>query len=116
MLTLQKKDWFLVSDVGGILRGLFTGVSLLTVVAILLVIGSYVVLWRTAFGLRLRSCGENPVAAESLGVNVYLMKYCRGDRVRAPSPGSAAPSSPSSPATATARARPAAGASSAWRP
>ena len=32
-------------------------------------------LWRTAFGLRLRSCGENPVAAESLGVNVYLMKY-----------------------------------------
>jgi len=45
------------------------------VVAILLVIGSYVVLWRTAFGLRLRSCGENPIAAESLGVNVYLMKY-----------------------------------------
>ena len=32
-------------------------------------------LWRTAFGLRLRSCGENPVAAESLGVNVYQYKY-----------------------------------------
>ena len=75
LLTLQNKDWFLLSDVGGILRGLFTGVSLLTVVAFLLIIGSYVVLWRTAFGLRLRSCGENPVAAESLGVNVYLMKY-----------------------------------------
>ncbi len=75
LLTLQNKDWFLLSDVGGIMRGLFTGVSLLTVVAILLIIGSYVVLWRTAFGLRLRSCGENPVAAESLGVNVYLMKY-----------------------------------------
>jgi simple sugar transport system permease protein len=75
LLTLQNKDWFLLSDVGGILRGLFTGVSLLTVLAILLIIGSYVVLWRTAFGLRLRSCGENPVAAESLGVNVYLMKY-----------------------------------------
>jgi len=39
------------------------------------VVGSYFVLWRTAFGLRLRSCGESPVAAESLGVNVYLMKY-----------------------------------------
>ena len=32
-------------------------------------------LWRTRFGLRLRSCGENPYAAESLGVNVYLYKY-----------------------------------------
>ena len=36
---------------------------------------SYYLLWRTRFGLRLRSCGENPVAAESLGVNVYRYKY-----------------------------------------
>ena len=36
---------------------------------------SFWVLWQTRFGLRLRSCGENPVAAESLGVNVYLHKY-----------------------------------------
>ena len=75
LLTLQNKGWVLVSDVAGIARGLLTGVSLLTVVAVLLVIGTYVVLWRTAFGLRLRSCGESPSAAESLGVNVYLMKY-----------------------------------------
>ncbi len=33
------------------------------------------VLWNTAFGLRLRSCGENPLAAETLGVNVYKYKY-----------------------------------------
>ena len=32
-------------------------------------------MWRTPFGLRLRSCGENPAAAESLGVNVYAYKY-----------------------------------------
>jgi general nucleoside transport system permease protein len=75
LLTLQNKGWFLISDVAGIARGLFTGVSLLTVVAALLLVGTYVVLWRTAFGLRLRSCGESPTAAESLGVNVYLMKY-----------------------------------------
>jgi simple sugar transport system permease protein len=36
---------------------------------------TWYVLWRTAFGLRLRSCGENPGAAESLGVNVYLYKF-----------------------------------------
>jgi simple sugar transport system permease protein len=64
-----------VSDLAGIGRGLFTGVSLLTVLAVLLLVLTYFVLWRTAFGLRLRSCGESPVAAESLGVNVYLMKY-----------------------------------------
>jgi len=75
LLDLQDKGIFLVSDAAGVVRGVMTGVSLLTIVAILLVVGSYYVLWRTAFGLRLRSCGENPVAAESLGVNVYLMKY-----------------------------------------
>ena len=32
-------------------------------------------LWRTRFGLRLRICGENPVAGESLGVNIYFQKY-----------------------------------------
>jgi simple sugar transport system permease protein len=36
---------------------------------------SVALLWRTSFGLRLRSCGENPKAAESLGVNVYAYKY-----------------------------------------
>jgi simple sugar transport system permease protein len=75
LLTLQKKEWFLASDVAGVLRGLFTGVSLLTVLAVALLVLTYVVLWRTPFGLRLRSCGESPTAAESLGVNVYLMKY-----------------------------------------
>src|SRR5206468_1205190 len=50
-------------------------VSALTVIAVLLVPATYLLLWRTPFGLRLRSCGENPKAAESLGVNVYLYKY-----------------------------------------
>jgi general nucleoside transport system permease protein len=76
LLTLQDKHWFLVSDIAGMARGLLTGVSLLTVVAVLLLFVTYLVLWRTPFGLRLRACGESPTAAESLGVNVYLMKYC----------------------------------------
>ncbi|MGY2129993.1 ABC transporter permease [Blastococcus sp. SYSU DS0617] len=72
---LQDTDWFLVSDVAGLLRGLTSGVGILTLIAILLIPVTYLVLWRTAFGLRLRSCGENPAAADSLGVPVYRMKY-----------------------------------------
>jgi simple sugar transport system permease protein len=72
---LERQQWFLVSDVAGVLRGLTSGVGLLTLLAVLLVPASYLLLWRTAFGLRLRSCGENPAAADSLGVPVYRLKY-----------------------------------------
>src|SRR5690348_16270560 len=48
---------------------------MLAIIAVALVVASFFVLWRTPFGLRLRSCGENPVAAESLGVDVYRYKY-----------------------------------------
>lgn len=73
--TLNDKHWFLISDLAGLVGGLITNLSPLTVVAVTLVPGTWYVLWRTSFGLRLRSCGENPVAAESLGVNVYKYKY-----------------------------------------
>jgi simple sugar transport system permease protein len=73
--TLERQHWFLLSDVAGILRGVTNGVGVLTVLAVLLIPASYLLLWRTAFGLRLRSCGENPAAADSLGVPVYRMKY-----------------------------------------
>ena len=64
-----------VSDVAGLLGGLVTNLTPLVVIGFALVPISYYLLWRTRFGLRLRSCGENPVAAESLGVNVYRYKY-----------------------------------------
>src|SRR5262249_44903417 len=67
--------WFLISDLAGILRGLTTNVSYATVVAAILVALSGAFLWRTRFGLRLRSIGENPYAAESLGVPVLRIKY-----------------------------------------
>ncbi|MEU8624281.1 ABC transporter permease [Streptomyces sp. NPDC048669] len=73
--TVEKHHWFFVSDLAGVLGGLVTNLSLLTIVAALLFVVTFFVLWKTAFGLRLRSCGENPVAAESLGVNVYTYKY-----------------------------------------
>jgi ABC-type uncharacterized transport system permease subunit len=72
---LESKHWFFVSDIAGVLRGLITNLSLLSLLAVVLFIITGYVLWRTPFGLRLRSCGEAPSAAESLGVNVYKYKY-----------------------------------------
>jgi len=72
---LEQQHWFLVSDVAGVLRGVTSGVAVVTILAVLLIPATYLLLWRTAFGLRLRSCGENPAAADSLGVPVYRLKY-----------------------------------------
>lgn len=44
-------------------------------VAILITIIAWFVLFKTRFGLRLRSVGENPQAADTLGINVYMMRY-----------------------------------------
>ena len=72
---LERKQWFLLSDIAGLVRGITVDVSVLTILAVLLVPAAFWLLWRTNFGLRLRSVGENPQAAESLGVPVYTMKY-----------------------------------------
>src|SRR3954462_10856739 len=65
---VEQLHWFLVSDVAGVLRGATHEVGVLTVIAVLLIPATYLLLWCAAFGLRLRSCGENPAAAGSLGV------------------------------------------------
>lgn len=43
--------------------------------ALLVLIASYIVLYKTKFGLRLMACGEHPQAADSVGINVYKMRY-----------------------------------------
>ncbi len=73
--SLADRNWFIVSDLASAVAALTTSLSLLIVLVALLVAASAWILWRSTFGLRLRSCGENPAAAESLGVNVYLYKY-----------------------------------------
>ena len=73
--TLEDEQRVVLSDVAGLLGGLLSGLTPLVVLGFGLVPVSYLVLWRSAFGLRLRSCGENPEAAESLGVPVYTYKY-----------------------------------------
>jgi len=50
-------------------------VYIATYICILVYVILSVILYKTKFGLRLRSCGENPQAADSLGINVYKMRY-----------------------------------------
>ena len=68
-------DLFYISDIARIAGGFFGDVSWVTLVALAIVPFSAWLLWKTPWGLRLRSCGEDPWAAESLGVPVLRMKY-----------------------------------------
>lgn len=43
--------------------------------AVILLVVSWFVLYKTKFGLRLQACGENPQAADSVGINVYIMRW-----------------------------------------
>ena len=54
---------------------LFQNTYVTTYLGILILIVSTVVLYRTRFGLRLRSCGEHPQAADAAGINAYRMQY-----------------------------------------
>lgn len=53
----------------------FTNTYATTWLTLLILIVSVVVLNKTSFGLRLKSCGEHPQAADAAGINVYKMRY-----------------------------------------
>ncbi len=85
MATGDSASWFMIkkSTLGvdksvewGFLAETFVNkVYLATYVCIILFIILSIILYKTRFGLRLRSCGENPQAADSLGINVHKMRY-----------------------------------------
>ena len=65
---IEQKKAFLV-NIGGFEFNWFMLMALIALVC------SWVVLYRTRFGLRLMACGEHPQAADSVGINVYRMRY-----------------------------------------
>lgn len=65
---INAKKAFLV-NIGGFEFNWFMALA----VALLLL--SWVLLYKTRFGLRLQACGEHPQAADSVGINVYRMRY-----------------------------------------
>ena len=87
-LMMAKGDaasWFMIkkstfgidkkTDIGFLGETLINKVYIATYICILIYIILAVILYKTKFGLRLRSCGENPQAADSLGINVVKMRY-----------------------------------------
>ena len=85
MATGDAASWFMLKkstfgipknqDIGFLGATFLNKVYLATYVCILLFIILSVILYKTRFGLRLRACGENPQAADSVGINVYKMRY-----------------------------------------
>jgi general nucleoside transport system permease protein len=63
------------SELGNFLQESFGQMSLLTYVALGIAVVSYVVMFKTPIGLRIRSCGEHPRAADTVGINVFAVRY-----------------------------------------
>lgn len=78
-------SWFMIkkttlgfdrdADLGFLGNTFLHKVYLATYLCILIFVVLSILLYKTRFGLRLRACGENPQAADSLGINVYRMRY-----------------------------------------
>ena len=85
MQTGDAASWFMIKkstfgipknqNIGFLGETFLNKVYLATYICIILFVVLSVILYKTRFGLRLRACGENPQAADSLGINVYKMRY-----------------------------------------
>jgi general nucleoside transport system permease protein len=74
-LSLSWLDKIPPQGLGNFLVDAFGGLNLLVWIAVIMVPLSYVVLFKTALGLRVRSVGEHPRAADTVGISVYGTRY-----------------------------------------
>ena len=65
---IEEKKAFIV-NIGGF------EFNWMMLIAVLVLVASFLVLYKTKFGLRLMACGEHPQAADSVGINVYKMRW-----------------------------------------
>ena len=85
LLSGDSASWFMIkksslgfeknADIGFLGETFLNKVYLTTYICLLIFVILSVILYKTRFGLRLRACGENPQAADSLGINVVKMRY-----------------------------------------
>jgi len=72
---VEERQIFLISDISGLCGGFLRDIATETVILLSIIPLTAFVLWKTPFGLRLRSSGEKPSAADSLGVNVVGIRW-----------------------------------------
>ncbi len=83
LTTIQIPSWIRITqETFGLEAGkgfwdmlIFKYFYLTTPIAIVLFFAAWILMYKTKFGLRLRACGEHPQAADSVGINVYRMRY-----------------------------------------
>jgi len=79
--TIPFFNWFFIEkvpvlgDIPIIGPFLFQRAYITTYIGLVILLIAWIVLYKTPFGLRLRSCGEHPQAADSVGISVFKMRY-----------------------------------------